>query len=57
MCLATRWWTAGAVSYDIQVDDNADFTSPVEANGVTETQVELTGLTDGVTVFWRVRAS
>jgi hypothetical protein len=46
----------GAQSYDLQADDNEAFSSPVEANGLERTEAQLTGLSDGLVVFWRIRA-
>jgi len=47
----------GATSYWVQIDDNADFSSPVgEQEGVTATEWTTPSLTDNM-YYWRVRSS
>lgn len=56
--LAFWYEAAGAASYDVQVDNTSDFSSPeVNLSGLIETWGELTGLQPGTAYFWRVRAA
>lgn len=49
---------AGASSYQIQVDDQSDFSSPLQdQSGLLETWVELTGLAPSHTYYWRTRGA
>lgn len=46
----------GATSYELQVDEDENFSSPVENEiGITQTSHETTALADGV-YYWRIRA-
>jgi hypothetical protein len=48
---------SGAVSYDIRVDDNSDFSSPVvNQTDVTATSISVSELSAGTTYNWAVRA-
>ena len=53
----TLVWNASYIgdSYDVQLADNSDFTSPIIDENVESTSVDITNLTD-MTWFWRVRA-
>ena len=46
----------GAVTYQIQVDADSLFGGPVKDYELTESDYEVSGLNDGVTYYWRVRA-
>ncbi len=54
----TLTWTAaaGAASYLVQVDNNADFSSPEYSATVAGTTTIATGLSPDLTFYWRVRA-
>jgi hypothetical protein len=57
---ATISWTAftGATSYEVIVDNDADFLTPIlPSTTVTTTTRDLTGLSAGVTYYWKVRAN
>ncbi|MBB5207932.1 putative Ig domain-containing protein [Chiayiivirga flava] len=57
---ATLQWSAvaSAVSYQVQVDDNSDFSSPEFDETVTDaTSVQVPGLSVETEYFWRVIAS
>lgn len=48
----------GASGYDVELDDNTDFSSPSFAPvGLLETWTELAGVDAGQTYYWRVRAT
>lgn len=47
---------ANAATYMIQQATNSSFTSPTTINGVTGTSRAMTGLTPGVTYYYRIRA-
>jgi len=47
---------SGAVTYQIQVDNNSDFSSPVRDYELTESSYDISGIEDGTTYFWHVRA-
>ncbi len=47
---------SGASSYQIQIDNNSDFSSPITDQIVTSSNYSATGLTVGVSLYWRVRA-
>lgn len=55
----TLAWTAvtDATSYQFQLDDNNDFSSPLYDEEKSETSIEVAGLTEGTTYFWQVRAN
>jgi hypothetical protein len=49
--------TTGVTAYDIDVDDNSDFSSPVYSfSEYSSTTLNVAGLTPGVTYYARVRA-
>ncbi len=54
-------WVASlgsGVTYDFQLDDNPDFSSPVvNQTGLTTNSYTATGLSSGTNYYWRVRAS
>ncbi len=52
-------WTAvaGAGTYDVEVDDNSNFSSPEFTATVPGTNVDATGLAVDTLYFWRVRAN
>lgn len=48
--------TADATSYDLQVDDNNDFSSPeIDQSGLTGSPYDAVGLARGTTYYWRAR--
>lgn len=51
-------WAAvsGATNYHLQVDDAANFASPITNLTMSGTTYNITGLDDGVTYYWHVRA-
>ncbi len=51
-------WNAvsAATSYDVELDDNPNFTSP-SSGSTTNTSIVATGLTKNNLYFWRVRAN
>jgi 3-phytase len=56
----TLTWQAadGAYSYQVQISAASDFKSIVyDKTGILKTSIPVTGLADGVTYFWRVRAT
>lgn len=50
-------FTTNATSYQIQIDNSSGFTAPLvhDQSNITVTRVAVSGLTAGVTHFWRVR--
>ena len=56
--LTVSWSSvSGAISYDVVVDDNGDFSSPVEeVHDVSGTSTSITGLSSATTYYWRVRS-
>lgn len=47
---------SGATSYDVRVDDNNDFSSPViSQTDIAATSVSTSGLSAGTTYYWAVR--
>ncbi|MBD3291079.1 hypothetical protein GF337_19885 [candidate division KSB1 bacterium] len=57
--LTLRWnASSGAASYELQVDDNQNFSSPVvNRSGITSTSQVVSGLAEGTLYYWRVNAS
>ena len=52
-------WSAsdGALTYDLQVDDDYNFSSPIEnQTGITDTVYQVSGLNDNTLHYWRVRS-
>lgn len=52
-------WQAisGAESYRIQIDDDASFSTPLtDISNITQTSFQTSGLIEGNTYYWRVRA-
>lgn len=47
---------ATATSYQIQIDDNADFSSPILTQTVGASSYQATVLSAGISLSWRVRA-
>ncbi len=47
---------ATATSYQLQIDDNSDFSSTQSDQVVAASTLYATGLTSGTTLYWRVRA-
>lgn len=43
------------LSFDLQHDDNAGFTSPTTVNSIGSSTYNVTGLTEGTTYYFRVR--
>ena len=54
----TLVWTSVdyAVEYELQYDTDPAFTSPVTISHIADTEYTLSGLSDGITYYWRVRA-
>lgn len=52
-------WTAvaGVTSYDVEVDNNSDFSSPVYTATVSGTSTVATGLGADTVYYWRVKAT
>ena len=52
----TLMWTSVdyAVEYELQYDTDPSFPSPVTISHITDTQYTITGLSDGITYYWRV---
>lgn len=52
-------WSAvpGATSYDIQIDDASDFSSPIESSPSTNQYSHSSNLSELTTYYWRVRSS
>jgi hypothetical protein len=56
----TIYWAGvtHATTYSLQVDDNSDFSSPVfDQSDIAEYSQELSGLSEGVTYFWRTKSA
>ncbi len=50
--------SSGATSYQLQVDDDANFGSPnYDQSGLTSTSQQVSGLSNGTIYYWRVNAS
>jgi hypothetical protein len=47
---------SGADLYQVQIDSNSTFTTRFLDSSLTVSQVEVSGLDEGVTYYWRVRA-
>ncbi len=47
---------SGATSYEVQVDNNSDFSSVLADYIVTTSSAAASGLSGGVTLYWRARA-
>ncbi|MFO7658134.1 MAG: T9SS type A sorting domain-containing protein [Bacteroidales bacterium] len=48
---------AAAQSYQLRLDDNPDFGSPLYNEEVLSTQREFSGLDNGATYYWQIRAN
>ncbi len=58
----TYSWNAssgyGTISYEIQIDDNSDFSSPFfSQNNISQTSIVVHGHNYGTQYYWRVRAN
>lgn len=57
MPVTVSWSTvSGATNYHLRVDDAANFSSPLTNQTMSGTTYVVTGLDDGVTYYWQVRA-
>lgn len=55
--LAIDWSdVSGATTYQLQIDDNADFSSPFLTQSTVVSSYSATGLSSGVPLYWRTRA-
>lgn len=52
-----EWKAAvGAMQYQIELDNNTDFSSPEFRESTSKTSLRTKTLTKGTTYYWRVRA-
>lgn len=55
--VTTDWGdVSGATNYQVQIDDNSDFSSPVVDQQSATSSYSTSAPVDGITYYWRVRA-